>query len=376
MRLAVFEKALEDFKGELADFDPALITTGAATRAFEVFSAVSRIMVTATTLVAGRAAEGGAWRHAGHRSAADWMAATTGSGVSESIGVLETSEQLVALPETTEALRRGELSGSQLKVIAATAAENPSAERELLDTARHDSLKALKEQSLRVKARAGSEDDARARYEKIRKNRSLHLWTDDDGVGRLDARLPPDDFARLAGAIRLESNAIFGEARKAGRREPGRAYDADALVALVTGTSTTGPSASTGPSTGTGRERDRRVDPEGDHQRRGRRDHGVPCGTGRPRPHPQRPRRPGPHVCGPGLRYGQGPRDRSLPDRFRPRRTDRTVEPVSVVQTSPLLEDSPGLRHHGGTGTVGMERTGIGRKPDPHGLIDPWFHWS
>ena len=102
--------------------------------------------------------------------------------------MIESSEHLVSLPETTEALRRGELSGAQVREITATAIRNPQAEGDLLDAAQRHGLKGLKEECLRVKARAMSEKDARAKYEEIRKNRSLHMWTDQDGVGRLDGR--------------------------------------------------------------------------------------------------------------------------------------------------------------------------------------------
>jgi hypothetical protein len=238
MRLAVFERALRDCKGELADFDPALITTSDAARAFEVFDALERILVAAKTLVASRATEAGAWKENGHKSPASWVAETTGSGYGGAISMLETSERLAGLPETTEALRRGELSAPQVKEIAATAAQNPAAETELLEAAQRNGLKGLKEECRRVQARGITETEARARYEQIRKNRSLQLWTDPDGVGRLEARLTPDDLARVAGAIKIESNAIFNEARKAGHREPTVAYDADALVALITGAAT------------------------------------------------------------------------------------------------------------------------------------------
>jgi Domain of unknown function (DUF222) len=240
MKVAVFEKVLGEVKGELADFDPALITTRDAARLLDVFAAIEKTMVAATTLVAGRAADAGLWREEGHRSPASWLAEKRGTGVGEAMGTLESSERLGGLPETTEALRRGELSGPQLKVITAAAAENPRAERELIDAAKKRSLKGLQEECLRVKAKAAGEDDDRARYERIRKNRSVHMWTDQDGVGRLEAKLTPDDFARVAGSIRAQSNVIFNEARKAGHREPTVAYDADALVALITGTAATG----------------------------------------------------------------------------------------------------------------------------------------
>jgi hypothetical protein len=241
MRLAVFEKALGDFRGELSDFDPALITTVDAARAFEVFTALEKMTTAARILVTARATEARDWEKEGHRSPAHWVAEKTGSGVGEAIWTFESSENLAGLPETTEALRRGELSGAQVREITATASRNPQAEKDLLAAARSQSLKGLKDECRRVKARSLSEKDARARYEEIRKNRALHLWTDQDGVGRMDARLAPDDFARLRTSIRSAATGIFDEARKSGRRESSAAYDADALVALVTGTSTSIP---------------------------------------------------------------------------------------------------------------------------------------
>ncbi len=254
MRLVVFERGLRDFGAELSDFDPALITTVDAARAFAVFTALEKTISAARILVTARAADAGEWKKEGHRSPASWVAEKTGSGFGEASSTLESSVRLVSLPETTEALRRGELSGAQVKEIAAAAARNPQAESARLQAAKSQSLKGLKDECRRVEARALSEKDARARYEQIRKNRALHTWTDHDGVGRVDARLTPDDFARFCDAIRAEADAVFGEARKSGRRESTAAYDADALVALVTGTSvsSSASSATTGSATGPG----------------------------------------------------------------------------------------------------------------------------
>jgi len=255
MKVEVLEKALGDIRGELADFDPDLITTGDAALLLGLFTAVERAGVAGQTLVARRAAESRQWRDEGHRSPAFWVAKTTGTAPGQAVGLIENSEALLSLPQTSEALVRGELSGVQLKEIAAVAGRNPGVEKGLLEAAERHGLKGLREECLRVKARSVSETEARARYQEIRRNRSLHLWTDHEGVGRVDARLAPDDFARVVGAVRTEANAVFREARRAGHREPGAAYDADALVALVTGTGATGSSGSgssgSGPS-GTG----------------------------------------------------------------------------------------------------------------------------
>src|SRR5580704_16396863 len=133
MKAAVFERALEHFRAELSDFDPALITTGDAARLFEVFSDIEKTAGAAKTMVAGRASVSEEWKKDGHRSPAAWMATKTGTAEGDVHGMIENSERLASLPQTTDALRKGELSGAQIREIVATAAVNPSAERELLE---------------------------------------------------------------------------------------------------------------------------------------------------------------------------------------------------------------------------------------------------
>src|SRR5580658_2767848 len=103
MRMAVLEQALGDFRGELADFDPALITTADAARAFSVFSELEKTIRGALTFVTARATEARDWEREGHRSPASWVAEKLGSGFGEGIAIYESSERLAALPETTEA---------------------------------------------------------------------------------------------------------------------------------------------------------------------------------------------------------------------------------------------------------------------------------
>ncbi|HKF90175.1 MAG TPA: HNH endonuclease signature motif containing protein, partial [Acidimicrobiia bacterium] len=81
--------------------------------------------------------------------------------------------------------------------------------------------------------RAGAEADDQAWARRLHVNRRAHEWTDPDGAYRLEARLAPDDGARFSSAWRAHTDRIFGDARRAGRRESHAAYAADALVALA-----------------------------------------------------------------------------------------------------------------------------------------------
>src|SRR6202035_4273339 len=146
-----------------------------------------------------------------------------------------TAQALEALPETTEALRQGELSSSQVKVIAAAAAADPHAESTLLEEAATGSFKGLKERAAQVRAVAGSAEQEQARYVAIRNARYVRSWADPDGAFRLDAKLTPDDGAKVLSALELEADARFRAARRTGEYETPAAYRADALVALVGG---------------------------------------------------------------------------------------------------------------------------------------------
>jgi hypothetical protein len=219
----------------LADADPDRVSTAQAVEVFEVFAELERLVVAGKVLYSGRATQGTAWRDEGHRSAASWMAEKTRTGLGEAVAVLETAEALQSLPETAEALRRGALSGAQLKVIAGAAGSHPASERALLETAASHSLKGLKERAAQVRASATSAEEENARYLAIHRARYVRHWADPDGAFRLDAKLTPVQGAKFLSALGVEADARFDVARKAGDQEPAAAYGADALVALVTG---------------------------------------------------------------------------------------------------------------------------------------------
>jgi Domain of unknown function (DUF222) len=241
--LVDLENARRDVARHLADADPDRVTTAQAAELLAVFAELERLVVAGKMLYAKRASESLTWRDEGHRSVASWMASTTKTGLGEALATLETSEALASLPETSEALRRGELSSSQLKVITAAAVEHPGAEKVLLQSAATDSLKALKARAAQVRAAAKCAEEENARYLAIHAGRYLRHWSDPDGAFRLDARLTPLDGAKVLSVLGAEADARFDAARKQGTHEPPAAYRADALVGLLTGDVVSGASS-------------------------------------------------------------------------------------------------------------------------------------
>ncbi len=233
---AVPRKAIGDLSRYLAELEPDRITTSQAAELYSLFAQIRRLGSAGELLLAPRAAESEDWRNQGHRSAAAWMADTSGTGLGEAMATLDAGERLEALPGTARALRAGELSAPKAREIAAVAAGRPGTEEGLLELAATGTLKALKDECRRVAAVATSTDEEKARHLAIHKGRYFRHWLDPDGAFRAECKLTADQGARLVSAIESRADVLFDEARKAGNHEAPAAYAVDALVELATGT--------------------------------------------------------------------------------------------------------------------------------------------
>jgi hypothetical protein len=214
------------------ELDPGRFEGHDAAELLERFARGERVCAAAKALLARRVEETKVWREGGHRSAAHWMAETTGETVGAAARTLETARALEQLPETDAAFRAGRLSETQAAEITAAAGADPSAEAALLETASATSVKGLRDECRQV--RAGAEADDRAWARRLHESRRAHKWSDPDGAYCVSARMAPDVGARFDSAWEAHTDRIFREARRAGRREPRDAYAADALVALAT----------------------------------------------------------------------------------------------------------------------------------------------
>jgi hypothetical protein len=214
----------------LSGLEPERLSGADAEVLLEVFAEIEKLASGGKLLAARRVETSNTWRRKGHRSAAAHVAEVTGTGLGQAINSLATARQLGSLPATEDALRKGRLSESQVKEIAGAATVRPEAEQSLVDAAGSQPLNVLKLRCQRVKA---SGHDQTSNYRSIERGRYLRNWTDGDGAVRLDARLTPDEGARLLATVRAETDRLVANARRAGVEEPRRALTADALVRLV-----------------------------------------------------------------------------------------------------------------------------------------------
>jgi 5-methylcytosine-specific restriction endonuclease McrA len=242
MLLERLARVTDQLRAAVSDLDPERLSGPDAARLLEAFAEVERLAAAGRLLSARRVESSNVWRRSGHRSAAAHVAEATGTGIGPALTALETARHLGSLPATDEAVRQGRLSETQVKEIAGAAILQPEAEQSLVDAAGQQPLSVLKLRCRRVRA-AGQ--DPRASYEAVRRSRYLRNWVEDSGAVRFDARLTPDEGARLLASVEAETARLVETARRAGVDEPRKALAADALVNLASGRS--GPEAAAVP---------------------------------------------------------------------------------------------------------------------------------
>jgi len=226
-------EVLSSARAVVASLDFDALTSSEAAGAFETFAELEKLGASGKLLVAPRISASDAWARAGHRSPEEWMAKTSGTSVGQAKLMAETAKRVEQLPATQGALRSGELSLAQAAAVSEAAVAAPAKEAELLELARSESVKALRDKSRRVVL--DSRGSVEERYARQRKLRSFSSWTDDEGMVAGRFRLTPDAGAALVNRIRAEADRQYRKAYKEGRRESPENYAADALVGLVTG---------------------------------------------------------------------------------------------------------------------------------------------
>jgi hypothetical protein len=243
MMYSDLQRIASELRQQVSSFEPERTSGPDAARLLEAFVAIEKLAAAGKLLAARRVESSNGWKKDGHRSAADMMARQTGTGLGSAINTLQTARQLGSLPATEDALRDGRLSEAQTREIAGAAIHKPDAEDELVEAAGQQTMNNLKLRCRRVRATA---DDGTARYEKIRRGRYLRHWTDNEGAVRFDARLTPDEGAKLVAVVKSETSRLAAEGRRCARHEPMAAYAADALVGLA---APSGADRSSAPST-------------------------------------------------------------------------------------------------------------------------------
>ncbi|CAB4772811.1 MAG: DUF222 domain-containing protein [Actinobacteria bacterium] len=181
------------------------------------------------TIGVGQVERTNGWKGQGAKSVAEWLSIETDCAHYEAQSVVVLANQLHHLPVTEAALRSGELSGTQAVEVARGAIVAPNTETQLLNLARHATVRDLRDATSRVVASATDEAE---RHRQVHKSRYFKSWTDLDGSFNVRGRMTSANGALVMAALKPIQDEIFKAARKSGEHERPEAYAADALMVL------------------------------------------------------------------------------------------------------------------------------------------------
>ena len=206
---------------------PDDLTGQGAASAIERLARIEKLAAGARIRLARRVDESAAGAE-GDEAREQWLAKTTGQSRKDAAKDIEASEQLDALPATDKAVREGELSPTQAREVASAAGADPTAELELLDTARNASVPELRRKAKRVRAAATDEAD---KADRAHQHRDLSSGTDEEsGEAWAHAKGPTTSIAEMLAHLEPWVQARFDRARRQGRRERRGALAYDALL--------------------------------------------------------------------------------------------------------------------------------------------------
>ncbi|AKL72627.1 protein of unknown function DUF222/HNH endonuclease [Actinobacteria bacterium IMCC26256] len=224
------------------------------------------------TVAVGQVERTNSWKGEGAKSITEWLSIETDCPQYEAQAVVLLAAQLQHLPVTQAALRNGTLSNAQAVEVARGAIVAPNTETQLLNLAKHVTVRDLRDATARVIA--GATDEA-ARHKQIHNSRFLKSWRDPDGAFIIKGRMTVANGALVMAALTPFQDEIFKAARTSGNHERSEAYAADALMALCAKSTTKQSSESGGKATRPNAVINIRIDI--DALKRGHTEHGEIC---------------------------------------------------------------------------------------------------
>ncbi len=227
---APFTSLRRDLRKACRDFDPEGLSGPELTAAIDEFVGIEKLAAGAR-LRAAKHIDQATVGEDGDGSRARWLAKRTGQSPKDAEKDLETSEKLEQLDATDEALRNGELSSTQAHEVTSGAGADPTAEHELLDTAKNASVPELKRKAKKVRAAA---TDAEEKAKRAQERRDFSAGVDEEeGEGWIHGKGPTSSIAEILALLEPWVQAEFHRARRAGRRERRGALMFDALLAAL-----------------------------------------------------------------------------------------------------------------------------------------------
>ena len=231
MELSLVELA-DELCTALVSFQPELYSGEDCAKLFEKLATLEMVSGPARARAASRAGECGAHRERGFAEVSDWMARATGSTTGSAKAALETAAALESLPEAKAALMAGELSFAQARELVRTEAAVPGSTAGLLDVAKREGLRTLKEKARDRRVRAIDPEELHTRQHAAMHHRT---WINALGNVAYAGELPPEFGIPFRNVLDAETDRLWLKAYQDAKWEAGQQDLADSATDSVSG---------------------------------------------------------------------------------------------------------------------------------------------
>lgn len=201
--------ALVDFQPERASGEDCAVLA-------EELATTEKVCASARVRAAARAGACGVHKERGFADVSDWMARASGSTASSAKAALDTAAALETYPEAKAALDAGELSLAQARELVRTEAACPGSAADLLDVAKQNSLKTLKEQARDRRVRAINPEELHALQHAARHARH---WRTHLGNVAVTLELPPEFGVPFVNRLDAETDRVWQDHRRSVNRQ-------------------------------------------------------------------------------------------------------------------------------------------------------------
>jgi HNH endonuclease len=182
----------------------------------EELATTEKVCAAARVRAAARAGACGAHKERGFADVSDWMARASGSTAGSAKTALDTAAALESQPEAKAAVEAGELSLAQARELVRTEAECPGSAADLLDVAKQNSLKTLKEQARDRRVRAIDPEELHAMQHAAK---HVRHWRTQLGNVAITVELPPEFGVPITNRLDAETDRLWQEHRRDANRQ-------------------------------------------------------------------------------------------------------------------------------------------------------------
>jgi hypothetical protein len=215
----VVEQSLVEFAAALCAalvaFQPDEYSGEECAALTETLAALGKVNAAALARAAARAGECGAHRERGFAQVSDWMARATGSTAGSAKAALDTVADLESQPDVKAALEAGELSLAQARELVRTEAAVPGSTAGLLDVAKTESFRTLKEKARDRRVRAIDPEELHARQHAAMSHR---MWINALGNVAYAGELPPEMGIPFQNILDAETDRLWLGAHQDAKR--------------------------------------------------------------------------------------------------------------------------------------------------------------